>query len=63
MELKEKIHKFISTAKPVKQASVIHITNHFKAEGFSPKEVRNALDNLLREGETYELPETICLIE
>ena len=63
MELKEKIREFISTAKPVKQASVMYITNHFKAEGFSPKEVRNALDNLRKEGESYEMPETICLIE
>ena len=35
MELKEKIHEVISTAKPVRQASTMQIVNHFKEKGFS----------------------------
>ena len=63
MELKEKIFDFVYNSKLVRQKSIMHLINQFKEEGFSEEEVREALYALLRERRTYELPESVCLLE
>ena len=61
-DMKDKIYNFINKSKPVKQASIPLIINHFKEQGFSEQEITKAIDKLRKEGKTYELPSSVCLI-
>jgi len=62
IKLKNEIYNFINKSKPVKQASIPLIINHFKEKGLSEQEIMKAIDQLRREGSTYELPSSVCLI-
>ena len=62
IELQDKIYNFISKSKPVKQASIPLVINHFKEQGYSEEEIIKAKDKLMREGRTYELPSSGFLI-
>ena len=61
-DMKDKIYNFINKSKPVKQASIPLIINHFKEQGFSEQEITKTIDKLRKEGKTYELPSSVCLI-
>lgn len=61
-KLNDKIYNFIKKSKPVKQASIQLLINHFKEQGFSEQEIIKAIDKLRREGSVYEWPKSICLI-
>lgn len=63
MKLNEQIYQFIDRSTPVKQASTLLLINHFKEKGYSEEEVLVAIEQLQRKGETYKLPETLCLIK
>ena len=62
MEIIDYIKKTLEESKKVHSCSITLLINKAKENGYTEQQTLNAIEEIMKKGDAYKIPESICLI-